>query len=89
MNFTPLADFYCEELKSHYCVGLSYTLKRADDPAIAGPDKRSTRTRQNRATLAKLLPVWLQEGKVTLGLPVAPVSGAARVSGQGDVTGGS
>ena len=27
MKFTPLVDFRSEELKSEYCVGLSYTIR--------------------------------------------------------------
>lgn len=27
MQFTPLEDFFSEELKSQYCVGLSYTVR--------------------------------------------------------------
>jgi hypothetical protein len=29
MTFTPLCDFYCEEFKSEYCRGLSYTVRNA------------------------------------------------------------
>jgi hypothetical protein len=31
MQFTPLQDFFCEELRSQYCVGLSYTVRQADE----------------------------------------------------------
>ena len=84
ITFTPVKDFVCEELKSCYCAGLSYTLKDYRDPAIAGDDKRSVLTRTNREKLAKLLPIWLKEGKVVLGAPVAQ-HGVAKLEGQGDV----
>lgn len=34
MQFTPLKDFFSEELKSAYCVGLSYQI-RPDDKKLA------------------------------------------------------
>jgi hypothetical protein len=30
MQFTPLQDFYSDELRSQYCVGLSYTAREKD-----------------------------------------------------------
>jgi hypothetical protein len=51
MQFTPLEDFFSDELQSQYCVGLSYTVK--DDAA--------------HAKLAALVPKWLAEGKVRQG----------------------
>lgn len=96
--FTPLQNFRCDELRSEYCVGLSYTLKPANDPAIAdneahptGLRKRNALARKNRAILAEMLPKWLAEGKVALGVPTAaaPIHGAAKIEGQGDVSGGN
>jgi hypothetical protein len=86
ISFTPVKDFVCEELQSCYCAGLSYTLKDYKDPSIAGDDKRSVLTRENRKRLAKLLPQWLKEGKVVLGVQAAQ-HGIARLEGQGDVVG--
>ena len=51
MQFTPLKDFYSEETRSSYCVGLSYFVK--DDA--------------DHAKLAGLVPTWIKEGKVRLG----------------------
>ena len=31
MNFKPVRDFECEELKSIYCKGLSYTVRQGND----------------------------------------------------------
>lgn len=93
MQFTALKDFHSPELKSDYVAGLSYTLKPANDPAIADdpakPEahKRNALTRTNRAKLAELLPVWLSEGKVALGVVSAPIAGAAKVEGTGEVGG--
>jgi hypothetical protein len=30
MQFTPLEDFFSDELRSQYCVGLSYTVREKD-----------------------------------------------------------
>lgn len=30
MQFTPLKDFFSDELRSQYCVGLSYTARNQD-----------------------------------------------------------
>jgi hypothetical protein len=87
MQFTPVEDFFCKELKSQYCKGLSYTVRPADDPRIAGTDKRSVLTRKNRALLAQLVPQWLAEGKVVLGAPAATQPGS--VEGRGDIRGGA
>lgn len=51
MQFTPLQDFFSDELQSQYCVGLSYFVK--DDAA--------------HAKLAELVPKWMAEGKVRAG----------------------
>lgn len=53
MQFTPLKDFFSDELQSQYSVGLSYTVK--DDAA--------------HAKLAALMPKWIAEGKVKAGAP--------------------
>lgn len=58
-RFTALQDFACEELKSHYCKGLSYTCR--DGKAY---DK-----------LRALLPKWVAEGRVVLGGVGAEVTG--------------
>lgn len=92
MQFTALKDFWCEELKSGYNAGLSYTLKSPDDKAIADdpakPElhKRNALTRKNRAKLIELFPVWLQEGKVAIGIVQGPIHGAAKVEGSGEVS---
>ena len=31
MNFTPLKNFFDEDLRSSYCVGLNYTVRPGDD----------------------------------------------------------
>jgi len=31
MQFTPLKDFHDADLRSHYCVGLSYTVRPGND----------------------------------------------------------
>jgi hypothetical protein len=82
MKFTPTKDFWCEELKSQYCAGLTYTVRPANDPALAGDDKLKRRTRENRAKLAELVKAWRAEGKVKAvdsDLPEASMIGAGKV----------
>jgi hypothetical protein len=55
MQFTPIKDFFSDELQSQYCVGLSYDAK--DDI----PHQK----------LVALLPKWIAEGKVRAGSPDA------------------
>jgi hypothetical protein len=80
MQFTPLQDFFCEELRSQYCVGLSYTVRpKPADPDIPG-DKE---TPKEQTVLGKLLPKWIAEGKVRLGAPDVPAT--ITVAGTGKV----
>ena len=66
MQFTPLVDFYSEEMRSQYCVGLSYF---ASGSAA-------------HAKLAALLPKWIKEGKVRAGLPDAKTEAHVAGSGK-------
>ena len=82
MQFTPLKNFFSDELRSGYEVGLSYTV-RAIPPNPAIPGDKGTALEDTK--LAKLLPTWIKEGKVRLGAPDAPIE-SAKVSGAGKVT---
>ena len=55
MQFTPINDFFSDEMQSQYCKGLSYFVKA--DAA--------------HAKLAALVPKWIAEGKVRPGAPNA------------------
>ena len=33
--FTPLADFYCEDLESHYCKDMVYTIRQGNEKLAA------------------------------------------------------
>jgi hypothetical protein len=66
MQFTPLKNFFSEELKSQYCVGLSYTVK---------PDK-------DHAKLAALVPKWIKQGLVRPGAPDLAASEKVTGSGE-------
>jgi hypothetical protein len=53
MRFTPNQNFECPDLQSSYVVGLSYNCLDDDDAY---------------AKLRETLPIWLEEGKVRLGV---------------------
>ena len=68
MQFTPLKDFFSEELQSQYCVGLSYFVK--DDAA--------------HAKLKALVPKWTAEGKIRPGAPDPTSTGIHHASFDGE-----
>lgn len=76
MQFKALQTFFSTELQSEYVTGLYYTAREPNDPVKMPQDpKRAEKCRANRATLKRLLPTWIKEGKVELGGPGAQASG--------------
>lgn len=85
MQFTPLENFFCPELKSGYEVGLTYTMRDPEQPGI------DERTKAGRQKLLEQMPKWLEEKKVRLG-SAAPAdqeaaAAPAGVVGVGEVSG--
>ena len=70
MEFTALQDFFSAETQSHYCNGLSYTVRPASAyPLGQMPEKQAAEVKARCEALAKLVPQWVKEGKVALGRP--------------------
>jgi hypothetical protein len=68
MQFTALEDFFSPETQSHYCKGLSYTVRPfVDHPAW--DEKTRAQVKARCEALARLAPQWLAEGKIRLGGP--------------------
>ena len=80
--FTPLKDFSDSDLRSHYCVGLNYTIRdHQPDPNFPG----DVFVAAEETLLGKKVKQWIDEGKVRLGVADIPGDGS-RVSGAGSVT---
>lgn len=84
MNFTPTKDFYDEDLRSSYQVGLNYTI-RARPANPENLDDKGTPIEETQ--LFKKVQQWLAEGKVRMGTadPVF-IAGEAKVAGKGEVS---
>jgi len=80
VQFTAAKDFFSEETRSQYCAGLSYTVRHRMVPNKKDPSGPLVDT---GAVLAALLPQWVSEGKVVLGVVAGT---AATVAGTGTVT---
>ncbi len=70
MEFTALQDFWCEETKSQYAAGMSYTVRPVSSyPLDQLSPKTVAQVRARCEALAQLVPQWIAEGKVALGRP--------------------
>jgi hypothetical protein len=78
VQFTPNRDFWDDDLKSQYCVGLSYAVKDYIDPTTGKVVKAQD------CLLFKKLDGWLASGEVRLGGPDVE-SAHALISGSGTV----
>lgn len=76
MQFTALEDFWCDETHSHYCKGLSYTVRPAEAYDLDKlPQKQAAQIKARCEALALLVPQWLAAGKVR---PGGPAGGSVR-----------
>lgn len=84
LHFTPTENFYSPEFRSHYEVGLSYTLRKPW-PVDEG-DKEQQHMLQLRNLLEECVHKWHAEGKISLSLPSVSPLVTVKVKGHVDVS---